>query len=1050
MPGTATIQSYNDLFQKELNRLNDAQRTAVDQIEGPVLVIAGPGTGKTHILTARIGRILTETDTQPHNILCLTFTDAGVHAMRERLLEFIGPEAHRVHIFTFHSFCNSIIQDNLELFGRHDLEPLSDLERVEIIRKMIEDLDIQHPMKKGRADIYFYEEHLSDLFKRMKAEHWTSEYVSDKIDEYLESLPDRKEFVYQVNRGEFRKGDLKMAKVNDEIERMERLRAAAQLFPLFIDWMRQYRRYDFEDMILWVLQAFQNNTALLRTYQEQYLYFLIDEFQDTNGAQNEIVQQLIEYWENPNIFIVGDDDQSIYEFQGARLKNLTDFYQDYRSHLKLVLLKQNYRSSQNILDTSNALIQKNEKRIVHNLKELGIQKILEAQHAEFAKVKIQPQILEYPNRIQEEVDIVNQIEALYKNGFPLQEVAIIYAKHKQVRNIIALLTKKNIPYHTRRKVNILDLRLIQNLRMLLEYFQAETTKPYSGEHLLFKILHLNFLHIHPQDLAKLTVYLAKFKWQERPAWRDVLGNEEILNKLQLKNKKSILQFYELLNYLLTQIANLSIPAFLERLINRSGLLQYVIGHYDKIWLLQVLHSFVAFIQKETDRRPRLQLSKLLDIFKNMDANRLSIQIQKTIYSEEGVHLLTAHSSKGLEFQKVFLLDCIKDNWEPRSRRSGNRFPFPETLTFSGEEDALEARRRLFYVAITRAKETLHLSYSNQDNNGKGLERTAFIDEIIDTATFSIQKKELPAAQLVEAQTLLLLESEFKIPLENAEILNSLLEGFTLSVSSMNKYLRCPLNFYYENVLKVPVVASDAANYGTAMHNALQRGFEKMLLSKRKIFPAAAEFVRLFEHEMHKLYGSFSKTEYDRRMEMGKLYLLEYVQQYSPTWPKKVRVEMNFKNVELEGVPITGTIDRLEFKDNSIAHIVDYKTGSQSGSKLSRPTKANKIGGNYWRQLIFYKILYENYRSATHEIKSAEISYLQPNAQGEYISKNIEIRAEDVKTVKQLIIETWQKIQAHEFQEGCGEKHCNWCTFVQQQGMIDSFSEAEIEELDDRN
>ncbi|MEK7257490.1 MAG: UvrD-helicase domain-containing protein, partial [Bacteroidota bacterium] len=125
------IQRYNQAFLRELDRLNPEQREAVEHIEGPVLVIAGPGTGKTHILAARIGRILMETDTQPHNILCLTFTDSGVQAMRRRLLELIGPEAHRVHIFTFHSFCNNVIQDNLDRFGRRDLEPLSDLERVE-------------------------------------------------------------------------------------------------------------------------------------------------------------------------------------------------------------------------------------------------------------------------------------------------------------------------------------------------------------------------------------------------------------------------------------------------------------------------------------------------------------------------------------------------------------------------------------------------------------------------------------------------------------------------------------------------------------------------------------------------------------------------------------------------------------------------------------------------------------------------------------------------------------------------------------------------------
>jgi len=142
-------QAYNEAFQEVLEQLNPQQREAVDQIEGPVMVIAGPGTGKTHILSSRIGRILMETDAQAHNILCLTFTDAGVNAMRERLLRFIGPEAHRIPIYTFHSFCNSIIQDNLERFGRQDLEPLSDLERVELLRKVLDTLPPEHPLRKA-------------------------------------------------------------------------------------------------------------------------------------------------------------------------------------------------------------------------------------------------------------------------------------------------------------------------------------------------------------------------------------------------------------------------------------------------------------------------------------------------------------------------------------------------------------------------------------------------------------------------------------------------------------------------------------------------------------------------------------------------------------------------------------------------------------------------------------------------------------------------------------------------------------------------------------
>ena len=467
MAGTQNLKSYNKAFSTELKKLNAAQKVAVDQIEGPVLVIAGPGTGKTHILTARIGRILLETDTQPHNVLCLTFTDAGVHAMRERLLELIGPEAHRVHIFTFHSFCNKIIKERMELFGRNDLEPLSDLERVEIVRKIIDGLPQGHALTQGKRDPYFYEGQLYNLFQQMKSEDWSVKFVEEKIETYLKSLPEREEFIYKRKTKDAQKGDLKQHKIDQATERMQRLHAAANLFPKYVEAMEKARRYDFADMILWVLREFEKNEALLRNYQEQYLYFLVDEYQDTNGSQNAILQKLIEYWDNPNVFIVGDDDQSIFEFQGARLKNLLDFYDDYKSDLELVMLKDNYRSSQHILDTSKTLIDKNLHRVVSKLH--GLEKTLKAKNKVVAKSKVRPEIVAYPNRAHEDAGIVQQLEEMRNAGIPLNEVAIIYAKHKQARNIISLLEKKKIPYNTRRRVNVLELPMIQNVRVSVSY-----------------------------------------------------------------------------------------------------------------------------------------------------------------------------------------------------------------------------------------------------------------------------------------------------------------------------------------------------------------------------------------------------------------------------------------------------------------------------------------------------------------------------------------------------------------------------------------------------
>lgn len=1044
-----SAQQYNQFFLQELERLNPAQREAVAHIEGPVLVVAGPGTGKTHILAARVGKILLDTDAQPNNILCLTFTDAGVHAMRKRLLELIGPVAHLVHIFTFHSFCNAIIQNNLELFGRQELSPITDLERIEIIRQIIDELDLEHPLKRYQSDAYFYEEHLYDLFKRIKSEDWTVAFVHQKIEAYLQDLPNRPDFVYQMTRGTFQKGALKKAKLEEAHEKMEKLRAAVALFPRFQQLMRQRQRYDYDDMILWVLRAFEEQEALLLNYQEQYLYFLIDEYQDTNGSQNNILRKLVAYWDNPNVFIVGDDDQSIYEFQGARLKNLTDFYETYKADLKIILLLDNYRSSSLILNTSRQLIDYNKIRIVNSLQEWGIEKALVARHPAFAASKMTPRIAVYPNRAQEEAAVVQQIETLQAANFPLEEVAIIYAKHKQARNVITLLEKKGIPYRTRRKVNVLTLPLVDSLRELLLYFQAELTNPYSGEALLFRILHYPFLNIPPAAIANLSFFLSKLDWQERPMWRQALSDEELLHEVAPAGASALRRLSDFIENSLRHYHSTGLSSFVESVMNRSGLLEYALQQSDKIGALEATKTFFDFVVQETLRNPRLRLSQLLSILQSMDDNRLPLELDKVISSEKGVNLLTAHSAKGLEFQHVFLIDCIKESWEPSNKSSAYRFSLPDTLTLSGTEDALEAQRRLFYVAMTRAKEGLYLSYSEQDEKGKALQQAIFIDEVSRQEGIEIVQPILSEEVMAASQLLPLLEvSKPRLPAQDKNDIDRLLEGFTLSISGLNQYLKCPLSFYYEQILKVPIATSQFASYGLAMHNALRRFFEKMLLSKQKKFPAAAALLQLFEYEIQKLKSNFSPVEYDRRLALGKRNLAAYYQQHQNSWHKRVRVELNIRNAQIDGVPITGTIDRIEWEESLSATIWDYKTGNPDLAKVRDAQHQTPYGGSYWRQLVFYKLLYENFDKSARQVQSGVISWLDPDAKGQFINSVINFSKQDTNFLRAILRETYQKIKNHEFYEGCGKSDCQWCNFVKHRESADSFAASEVEELDD--
>jgi DNA helicase-2/ATP-dependent DNA helicase PcrA len=1040
-----TRQDYNDYFFQILQQLNPDQTKAVEQIEGPVLVVAGPGTGKTHILSARIGRILMETDTRAYNILCLTFTDAGVKAMRERLLQFIGPEAHRVHIFTFHSFCNNIIQDNPSLFGSNALEPISELEQVELIQEMLDELPVTHVLKRGRSNPYFYLMHLQNLFQLMKREHWTADLVKARIKTYLEDLPSRQEYIYKVNSSQYKKGDVKAAQLEDMQVRMERLEAAAALFPRYVNGMRKMRRYDYEDMILWVLQAFEKHPSLLRRYQEQYLYFLVDEYQDTNGAQNQILQHLMDFWHSPNVFIVGDDDQSVYEFQGARLKNISDFYNRYEQDVDVVLLKNNYRSTQPLLDTAFNLIEQNEKRLLRQLGDLGLEKKLISTSS---NTSILPQIVEYPNRLQEAVDIVDQIEQLQQQGFPLNEIAVIYARHRQAETIIQLLEKRRIPYDVKRKVNALDLPLITNLRLFLRYLQAEYIRPYSGEADLFALLHSDFLQINPRDLATLSLYMAR--QEKRLYWRDVihqLATDQL--EVSIANKAALQRFDDFLQRALQDYRNLPLPMLLERLFNRSGLLQFILKADDKDWKLQVLHTFFDFVQHEATRQPKITIKNLLQTLQNMETNRIRLDVNKQTMSEDGVQLVTAHSSKGLEFEKVYMIDCVKDYWEASRRQGHFKFTLPDTLTYSGEEDAMEARRRLFYVGITRTKRDLHISYAVVNRKGKALLRAVFVDELLMNPKLEVVAKKIESEAVLMAQEHLLLETILptapKLP---AYQVRELLQQFRLSISSMNTYLRCPISFFYEYVLNVPTLMSEAATYGEAMHRALERLYADMLGRKTKVFPSERQLLRSFEEELKNLQHQLSDTEFQRRLELGRKNLSYFYQHVLSTLPKKAQVEYKVRHCEVDGIPLTGTIDLLTFVDTTTAKIFDYKTGRADAKKLRRPTATSPLGGSYYRQLVFYKLLYENHRVISHVVKEGEILFLDPNQRGNYLRKSIRITAKDVEHVKNLIQQTYAKIQAQDFYDGCGESHCQWCNFVQRNELVDSLQVEAIELLDD--
>ena len=1053
---------HNATFRTELDRLNPAQRAAVEQIDGPVMVLAGPGTGKTHLLAARIGNILTETDTGAHNILCLTFTEAGVKAMRERLLQFIGPEAHRINIHTFHGFCSNLIQRNLQYFGKPDLEPLSELEQIRIIRKLLDGLAQETPLRRGYNDTYFYEPHLRDLFGAIKAENWAVDLLEQRIQRYTAGLADHPDFVYQRKSGPHRKGDPKQGNIDEETLRMDRLLAAVRLFPLYQEELRRQRRYDYGDMIGWVLRAFNDFPSLLLSYQERYQYVLVDEFQDTNGAQDMIVRSLVDYWENPNVFIVGDDDQAIYEFQGARLRSMTDFFQRY-SDVKLVTLTENYRSRQEILDVAGRLISGNRMRIGNELPELAVEKTLTAARAAdtpedtVARTQVQGSVetagdapapasqpspapasapvrlLSFPDGNQEAGYLIDQLRRWHAAGVPWSEMAVIYAQHGQVTRLTHLLERADVPYRSKRRPNVLDGRPVRQLLDLLGYLRAEHDRPGTGEHLLFRVLHFRCFGLWPHDLARLNrARLAAGAGGAYPSWRDFLQQTERW-PADLRDAPAVRATAGWLEDMIGEIGLHPLPAYVERVMNGSGLLAGVLRHPNRAELLQHLATFTDFAVGEVARRPRLQLGDLLETVRQMDQNGLQLPLRSHLDQADAVLLVTAHSAKGLEFEKVWMLDCSERRWNKSGSGRRKRFKLPDTLTYTGATSEEEASRRLFFVAMTRARSEVVLSVADLDARGKPQQRVSFLDELMDRSDLTLEPARLDAAATTATAALQLQATDpSRLPGLEDSAVTELLKDFRLSVSSLYAYLKCPTAFFYEKLLGVPDLEREQALYGSALHDALERYFLRMKSDPQRVFPSKEELLFYFDRALGKRRGLFTDDGFRNRQRQGHLELGSYYDTYRRDWPTDVEVELFMKHVEVDGIPLTGMIDRVDVISDAHVRVVDYKTSSSSAKEVRKktrpPTEQDPDGGSYWRQINFYKLLYDGRSGNPRRVREGRISFLLVNAAGEQPEVGVSLTRQDQTALRAILRRVWDGIQARDF-TGCGEADCAWCRFV---------------------
>lgn len=1042
-------------FLARYEKLNNAQKTAVDAVYGPVMVIAGPGTGKTEVLSMRIAQLLrSEAQVQPHEILCLTYTDEATHAMRRRLVQIIGPAAHKVQIFTFHGFCNTVIQSFPEHFGKGNMQPISDLERVETLHEIIDELPAGNPLRRLSGEIYFDTKRLNDLFNFMKKEAKTSKEISDAIDVYLASLPEDPEFQYKRKSGANKVGDLKQALIDEMVKRMEQTRAAANLFDVYLEKLKAAGRYDFTDMILWVLRAFKDSPAILEQYQERFQFILVDEFQDTNGAQSELLYELTKFWDDPNLFVVGDDDQSIYEFQGARVKNIIEFYERFKDHIQVIVLTENYRSSQAILDMATNSINNNQQRLIRQVQSIQLNKDILAKNPRFADEteNIRPRIQQYPNLLHEQADIVMQIEALRLAGVPLQEVAVLYAQHKQADFLMALFERKGIPYSVKKPVDVLSVPLIRNLLLVLQYLQEERQKSFSGEGLLFEILHAPYYGIAPTDIAKLSLYMSSLRGENKSYWRLVLAQPLLLESLNLDTVSALHRIGKCLDEWLMTMSNLTLPLLLEKIVYESGIIEFLLHSREPAWEIQLLHTFFHFVRENYERTSKLNLQSFLDMIEKMQDEKISLPVEKVVQQDNGVKLFTAHGAKGTEFEHVFLLGANSEFWE-KKRANNNKFKLPPMASDAALQDekssAEEVTRRLFYVALTRAKKALQISYSI--GNEKGTERTAssFIDEIAqpDEHLITNPTEEEMISSLSWAMSPI---PEVQIELADRTMIARTLQNFNMSYSSLSKYLKCPLAFYYENILRVPMLKGEALAFGSAIHNALERFFKEMKLRQQE-FPGKEELIKFFEQNFYFEGDGLPTPAYERRLEQGRKVLDEYYDTFKNTWSTNVEIELSVKRFYLEGVPVVGKIDKIEIEEDGVI-VIDYKTGNpdnNAAKNVAQPNEKEPNGGDYWRQMVFYKLLLENSSELHWKVKMGTFEYVERSkATGEYKRFNVPVFEQDEQAVRQQLRSAYSSIMNQEFKKGCGKEECQWCDFARRYELIrpDDTNFVEIDDL----
>jgi DNA helicase-2/ATP-dependent DNA helicase PcrA len=1079
-------------FSERYHKLNARQKEAVDHIDGPVMVIAGPGTGKTELLSMRAANILQKTDTLPENILCLTFTESGANAMRERLSQIIGADAYKVAIHTFHSFGTEIINQNSEFFySGASFKPADELSCYEIMRTIFDGLDYNNPLTSKTNGEYT---HLSDtltVISELKKSGLTSDELLLVLDANDLVIDTAEPLLATIFSGRISKavidqlvgavthvakseqhiplpGIVSLAKIcadslqqaveeaessnstkpitawrnawmkkNDTgafilkaRERQAKLRSVSYIYFQYLARMQEAQLFDFDDMIMQVVHAMEVTPDLTFNLQERYLYIMVDEFQDTNLAQMRILYNLTNSAVSngqPNILVVGDDDQAIYSFQGADAGNINAFRSTY-DQTHLIALTDNYRSTSIILTHAREVVSLGQNRLEATIEELDKTLV-----PHFENHTTTTKLIELASLRDERQWLVESIAKDIHAGTPADSIAVIARRHHELVALVPYFTKAGLQVNYERRNDVLDLEVIT----LVEHIARTAVCLFEGRHdeanaFLPELCAHPAFNIDPLDVWRLSVNAH----QNHQSWMEIMASTLLFVPLhtwliQLSQKLA----HEPLEAMLDEIIGL--PP--EQKGNDSSydddeatdatkqpftspLFQYF---FSSTRLQDTPDTYLTYLEALRTIRTKLREYQPNDtptLRSFLEFIRLHRQLGSPITSirpanerlDNAVNLMTAHKSKGLEFHTVYIVGAVDSSWGERVRTRSRLISYPENLRLAPSGDSLDERLRLFFVAMTRARVNLTISYAITDDSGKAMLRASFLTASpwhaepvhLNTTMESLTQ----ANQLAWYQPLI-------EPLHDGmrQLLSPQLEVYKLSSTHLNNFLDVtrggPQTFLLNNLLRFPQAMGPSAAFGSAVHKTLQQAHAHFTATSNA--QPIEDILHNFEENLRECH--LSATDFEIFLQKGSAALTRFIEIAQSSFDVAQKSELSFarQHVMVGDAHLTGSLDLVDINstDRNIV-VTDYKTGkalrSWSGKTDYEKIKLHK----YRQQLLFYDLLVTNSRDyRRYSFAKGVLQFVEPAPNRDIVALEAEFSADELRQFEELISAVWKHIIA---------------------------------------